>query len=168
MRKHALWLAMLAGLLVLATVGSSTAQAAPLCNGAGSLKATDPPGPGPATWEVQGAGRCFNPLQFPIREAETVQFEGTGTSDSLGVCSPGSLLVTNLVLNVTVTKTGAGTGSVTTTQEEWRMPLTVFPLATPFLVTRPSFGAGVSLHRIGLSCGNAGTHPSASFDWVRV
>ena len=149
------------------TVGASSAQGAGLfdnilggtsvCTGAGTLKAT---GTNPATWTIEGQGGCGG---------HKVVFSGTGTSDNLGLCS-GSLAVTNLNLNVKGTITRP-TGFQHNFTETWGAPVSLFPLATTFVITNSnalSLGAGVVTHRITLQCGNTGQLPAANFAWVRI
>ena len=163
-------LVLVAARALLAT-GVSAAQAAQLngCTGSGRVYI---PAPGPPDWNIDGAGSC--PAQttptapFTAREPTTVRFTGAGTSDSLGICSS-SLLVTNLKLNVTMTYTGAVTGTTLVEHQIWSAPVTTFPLATVFLITGdagpPAIGAGLAITHIFLQCGNGGNSPSANFTW---
>src|SRR3954470_10352106 len=151
--------------------GATAAQAAQLngCSGSGRVFI---PAPGHPGWNVDGAGSC--PVQttpsapFSAREPTTVRFAGSGTSDSLGICS-GTLLVTNLKLGVTVTYTGAVTGTTLTEHQLWSAPVTTFPFATAFLISGdggpPALGAGLAITHIFLQCGNGGNSPSANFVW---
>src|SRR5258706_13401443 len=82
----------------LATPQPSKAATALICNGAGRLVATPQEGGG-AIWSVSGGGRCLEPFSS-TSEPRTVTFRGVGTSDNLGLCTPGSLLVTNLGIAV--------------------------------------------------------------------
>jgi hypothetical protein len=164
------------GLLLVATgallaTGIAGAQAAQLngCTGSGRVLI---PAPGHTGWNVSGSGSC--PLQttptapFTAREPTTVSFSGSGTSDSVGICS-GSLLVTNLKLDVTMTYTGAVSGTTLVEHQIWSAPVTTFPLATAFLITGdggpPAIGAGLAITHIFLQCGNGGNSPSANFTW---
>jgi opacity protein-like surface antigen len=121
MRRIGLLLAAAGALLA---TSATAAQAAQLngCTGSGRVLI---PAPGHPGWNVDGAGSC--PVQttptapFTAREPTTVRFTGAGTSDSLGVCS-GSLLVTNLKLNVTMTYTGAVTGTTRSSTRSGRRP----------------------------------------------
>jgi hypothetical protein len=105
---------------------------------------------------------------FTAREPTTVRFTGTGTSDSVGICS-GSLLVTNLKLNVTMTYTGAVTGTTLVEHQIWSAPITTFPARdrVPGHGRRrpPAIGAGLAITHIFLQCGNGGNSPSANFVW---
>jgi hypothetical protein len=151
--------------------GTTVAQAASLdgCSGSGRVLI---PAPGHPGWNVDGVGSC--PVQatptapLTAREPTTVSFAGSGTSDSLGLCS-GTLLVTNLRLSVAVTYTGAVTGTTLTEHQLWSAPVTTFPFATAFLITSdggpPALGAGVAFTHIFLQCGNGGNSPSANFLW---
>ena len=158
--------AALCGGVMFGTVGASSAQAGPLdnliggtalCGGSGELNAT--PG-NPAGWSLSGQGGCGG---------TRVVFSGTGTSNGLGLCD-GSLLVTNLNINVNGTITRP-TGHVTNFTETWGSPVSLFPLATPFVITNSnaaSLGAGLAISRIHLQCGNNGDLPAATFAWVRI
>jgi hypothetical protein len=157
-----------AALLATLSIGGVTpaaAQSALVCDGAGRLTAQNGT---PATWQVSGQGRCIE-AGFGS-QPRRLSFTGSGTSDSLGLCTPGRLVVTNLRLNVTVSTTRAGTGTPQVGQEVWSAPVTVFPLATPFLVESAGGprGVGVTLHRIFLRCGDGGRSPSAVFEWARL
>jgi hypothetical protein len=103
-------------------------------------------------------------------EPTTVRFAGTGTSDSLGLCS-GTLLVTNLKLAVDVTVTGQVTGNTIVQHQVWSAAATTFPLATEFLISSssgpPVMGAGIAIAHIYLQCGNTGNKPSAQFLWLQ-
>jgi hypothetical protein len=157
---------------LLATAGA-TAGAAQLngCSGSGTVLV---PAPGHPGWNVSGSGSC--PVQttptapFTAREPTTVRFVGSGTSDSLGLCS-GTLLVTNLKLNVDVTVTGEVTGNTVVQHQIWSAAVTTFPLATEFLISSssgpPVMGAGIAISHIYLNCGNNGNKPSAQFLWLQ-
>jgi hypothetical protein len=165
-RRLSLGVVALLGALSVGGTGSAHAQSALVCDGAGRLTAQNGT---PATWQVSGQGRCLQP-GFGS-QPRTLSFNGSGTSDSLGLCTPGRLAVNNLELDVTVSITRAGTGAPVVKQETWTAPVTTFPLATPFLITNgagdPS-GVGLTLHRIFLQCGDNGRKPSAVFEWVRM
>jgi len=135
------------------------------CVGSGTLYVTPPTAGAPATWTIKGSGSC--PIQLDGRPPETVSFAGTGTSDNLGLCST-TLLVTNLRLNVTATFQPV-IGAPTTEQQVWSSPASLFPNATPFLISGPPsrLGAGVLLSRLLLDCTNNGTSPAANFAWVQ-
>ena len=123
----------------------------------------------PATWQVSGQGRCLEPGL--TSEPRLLEFTGSGTSGSLGLCAPGNLVVTNLRLDVTVSTTRTATGTTDVEQETWAAPVTTFPLATPFTITDASgapSGAGLAFHRIYLRCGDGGGSPSAVFEWTRT
>lgn len=157
----------------LMALGAGSAPAATLagCSGAGTLylpTASDP------SWGVGGGGSC--PLQTSVtapivaHEPTTVRFAGAGTSDTLGLCS-GTLLVTNLKLNVDVAVTGAITGTTIVQHQVWSAAVTTFPLATEFLISSssgpPVMGAGIAISHIYLQCGNDGNKPSAQFLWLQ-
>jgi len=153
--------------------GAASASASTLagCNGSGTLYTPTPSSP---SWVVSGSGSC--PVQvnlaapFAAHETTVVRFAGTGTSDSLGLCS-GTLLVNNLKLNVDVTLTGTVTGSTVVQHQVWSAPITTFPLVTEFLISSssgpPVMGAGIAISHIYLQCGNDGNKPSAQFLWLQ-
>jgi len=159
----------LGGLITgLAPATSAVIPIAPVraCAGSGTLYVTAPLGGSPATWKVQGSGSC--PAQLDGAPPETMSLTGTGTSDNLGLCST-TLLVTNLHLDVAVTFQPV-IGSAQTEQQVWSSPVSVFPNATPFLISGPPgrLGAGVVLSRLILDCGNNGTSPAANFAWAQT
>jgi hypothetical protein len=157
----------------LLAAGAPAAPASTLagCSGSGTLYL---PSTGDPSWTVSGGGSC--PLQTSLtaplvaHETSTVQFAGSGTSDTLGLCS-GTLLVTNLKLNVDVTITGTVTRTSLTQHQVWSAALTTFPLATEFLISSssgpPVMGAGIAISHIYLQCGNSGNRPSAQFLWLQ-
>jgi hypothetical protein len=143
--------------------GTGTANAElKVCSGSGKLTALA--GVPRATWQVSGNGDCFGPGQ-----PRQLSFTGKGTSKGLGLCT-GGLLVRNLRLSVLVTQRFTVSGRVTKEYEIWSSPYTMFPLATPFLVDEGHqlAGAGIAIHHIHLMCGNAGTEPSAVFEWTTL
>jgi hypothetical protein len=155
------------GAAAIAGPGSASA-ALQICTGAGKLTAQNPTGPlSKAHWQVSGNGQCNTP-----QEVKSMTFAGKGTSKSLGLCTSGHLLVENLNLGVYVTLTGVVTGNTHTEFQRWSAPLTVFPLATPFLVYSGGGGQlrgpGVVIHHIHLMCGDDGSKPSAVFTWALV
>src|SRR5439155_23547176 len=97
------------GSLLAAGAGPAIATNIEGCSGSGSIYV---PAPGHPGWNINGSGSC--PVQltptapFVAREPTTARFVGSGSSDSLGLCS-NTLLVTNLNLNVDMTSTGAVT-----------------------------------------------------------
>jgi hypothetical protein len=165
--------AAVAGAAALLAFGAGAASATTLegCNGSGKVFVT---APGVPSWSLSGSGSC--PVQVnltaPIvaHEPTIVSFAGSGTSDSLGLCS-GTLLVTNFKLNVDVTITGAVSGDTITQHQVWYAPVTTFPLATEFLISSssgpPVLGAGIMFSHIFLQCGNSGNQPSANFAWAQ-
>lgn len=165
MRVRLSLLATAAAVALLAALGTSTAAANPLaCNGSGQLRAENG---SPATWELSGKGSCLD-LSVTNSTPREVTLSGVGTSESLGLCTPGGLVVRDLRLDVAMTlKDVNGTGAV---NEVWHAPLALFPLATTFLIDdndgNPK-GLSVVFHRIFLRCGNDGRKPSAVFAWVR-
>jgi hypothetical protein len=158
----------------LSAFGAAPASAATLtgCVGSGSLYV---PAPGHPGWSVSGAGSCPEQLTptapFTAREPTSLRFSGSGTSDSLGLCS-GTLLVTNLDLAVDMTVTGTVTGTTVVQHQRWYAPATTFPLAMEFLISStdgsPVMGAGLDFTHIYLKCGNDGNMPSANFVWEQT
>lgn len=157
---------------VLLALGAPAASATTLagCTGSGSLYI---PYAGYPDWAVSGVGSC--PVQetptapFVAREPTTVRFAGSGSSDSLGICS-GTLLVQNFKLNVDVTITGAVSGTTVVQHQIWSAPVTTFPFATEFLISSassPILGVGVAFSHIYLQCGNKGNQPSANYLWAQ-
>ncbi len=133
-----------------------------VCDGGGKLIATAGT-TGPATWSIDGAGACGGRI---------VTFSGTGTSDSLGLCSKQSVVVTNLNVSVVATFTRLSTGQTVTQNENWSAPVSTFPGATAFLVTDAASGSpqgvGVAVHRLFLRCSNQGKHASAHFAFTSL
>lgn len=163
--RRTLLLGAVAAVSVLAiNVGPATAAPTGTCSGNGTLRAQNGT---PATWQISGNGSCIS-----AAVARNVSFTGQGTSNTLGLCTPGSLVVTNLRLNVTISWVNPPTGQTFTETQTWHAPISLFPIATPFLVTRATNpvlgGAGVILHHLTLRCGDAGQAPSASFNWVSL
>ena len=165
--------AVAASTAALLAVGPAAAPASTLagCSGAGTLylpTSSDP------SWAVGGSGSC--PLQTSVtapivaHETTTVRFSGTGSSDSLGLCS-GTLLVTNLKLNVDVAVTGQVSGNTIVQHQVWSAAATTFPFATEFLISSssgpPVMGAGIAISHVYLQCGNDGNKPSAQFLWLQ-
>jgi hypothetical protein len=168
--------ALAASAILVGVVGAGSAQAVTVkpCTGSGTLTVAPSGNPlHPYAWHIEGLGTCPAVLQLPLtpKEAETVSFLGNGTSDTLGICD-GSLLVQNLALSVAVRYRGVVTGTIKSEKQTWHSPLSLYPVASPFLMTlRPgagAFGAGLVVHHILLGCGNAGTMPSATFAWAEL
>ena len=131
------------------------------------------------TWSLSGFGPCeelfpvdpSNPsVGLPIGALETVSFQGTGTSKTLGFCSLPKAYVRDLVINVTAVFHSLLTGEDVTVHQVWSAPLATFPVVTAFLITgdQGSAGAGVVSTRTFLGCGNAGAQPSAVFTWAET
>ena len=175
MRMRFLPLLAVVAALIVGAVAASPAHAIALCGGSGTIL-TSPSTPtlggsvaGPFQWQINGAVACQARLLTSsgafFAEPQNVTLTGAGTSDSLGLCS-GTLLVTNLNLNVTVTYREVVSGQTVVDHESWSAPVTLFPLVTPFLISGDRSGAGILLHHLLLTCGNGGSNPSLSFDWV--
>lgn len=117
---------------------------------------TDIGGSGPYTWDVFGTGTCLDTLQGNF----LVTLKGSGTSNTLGLCDQ-SLLVQNLRITVNQTFLNLRTLEVTNNQQVWSAPLTLFPVATPFLIGDGGLkGAGAIATRILLGCPPGGNHVS--------
>ena len=172
-RRIALTLAACAFVTAALGAGSAHALSIKPCTGSGTLTVLPSGNPAhPYGWFIKGAGSCPANLQLLLtpKEPQTIQFAGFGTSDTLGLCDR-SVLVRNLSLSVVVKYVNTVTGITKSENQVWRAPVTLFPLATPFLVNHGSgglLGAGVVLHRILLNCTNNGTQRSATFAWAEV
>jgi hypothetical protein len=118
-------------------------------------------GAGGVTWNVQGRGSCTGDFNPPYIVTAT----GTGTSSGAGLCT-GSLITTDLVLNMTITLQNSVTGGVVTQHQRWTVPLTLGVLAHPFLIGGDTIGAGSAFSRIFLQCPPGGD-PAATFDWLQ-
>jgi hypothetical protein len=115
-------------------------------------------------WTVVGRGSC----QGDLSGTYFLDFTGTGTSDSLGLCDPGPV-VTNLSINIVGTLTDAfGTGSKLI-NHNWVAPITTYPVATPFLIQKNSdgstIGAGNFFNHIFLNCAGSVV---AQFDFAFI
>jgi hypothetical protein len=157
-------------------VGAGSAQALTVkpCTGSGALYAVPSGNPvHPYAWFINGAGSCPAQLQLLLtpKEPQQVKFAGAGTSDSLGLCDR-SLIVRNLALTVKVAYTNTVTGASTTETQFWHSPISEYPLASPFFLSKVPgpglLGAGIAVHHILLNCGNGGTQPAATFLWAEV
>lgn len=140
----------LAGLLIPAMAGSAGAVS-PLpivCTAAGTVTfvngETD-------SWTVMGRGSC----QGDLEGTYFLDFLGSGTSDTTGLCDQG-LVVLNLNINVVGSLTNAQTGVPKFFNHDWFAPITTYPLATPFLIrqngTEELLGAGNFFNHIFLVC----------------
>jgi hypothetical protein len=141
------------------------------CEASGHVNITGQPGAW--NWSLNGLGRCVNFLAG----AYEVDIEGSGTSDSFGLCAPRrgidpdgvhGLMVRNLRLDVEVTLLNLKTGVVRQINETWGAPITTFPVATPFSIGGTGApGSGSIFTRIFLACPPAGS-PAARFTWTQV
>ncbi|MFY9588477.1 MAG: hypothetical protein WAT66_13585 [Actinomycetota bacterium] len=134
-------------------LGAGTAGAvSPLpvaCNAAGTViftnsNATD-------HWTIAGRGSCLGDLEGTY----FLDFTGTGTSSSLGLCDQG-LVVLDLHINVIGTLTNAQTLQTKLINQDWVAPITTYPLGTPFLINQNAtgslIGAGSFFNHIFLNC----------------
>lgn len=167
MRRFAVVCVAIVSLMGVSAPAATAASAPKICTGAGKLFVT--PGT-PSGWGLTGSGYCGT-VTFPAVALKTVELLGVGgTSDNLGLCS-NTLLVTNLKIPVSVKFTDVVHGTVTTSTETWGSPVSLFPLAVPFLVydaTGAIGGAGLMITHIFLKCDNNGNAPSLQFDWVQT
>jgi hypothetical protein len=108
------------------------------------------------TWELSGRGTCTGDLEGTF----FVTLNGAGTSVGKGLC--GGLLVQNLDLDVTLTLQNNTTGETTVENQRWTLPLTIYPVAVPFLVSPAGggLGAGTIFTRIFAKCAPAGVDTS--------
>ena len=138
------------------------------CTGSGSVQLTS--GTGSAVnWRVDLTGVSC------VSADETLggSVAGAGTSDGLGLCpaAPSNptipLTVDNLNINATESLSGFRGG--VTVDDTWTAPLTTFPIATPFLITRGGslVGVGSIVTHIFAQCPPAGT-PSAFVVWTEL
>jgi hypothetical protein len=116
----------------------------------------------PDAWTVAGRGSC----QGDLEGTYFLDFSGTGTSGSLGLCDQG-LVVTDLAISVVGSLTNAQTLVPKFFAHTWSAPVTTYPLVTPFLVSQTGsgdlIGAGAFFNHIFLMC----TGPSvAQFDFA--
>jgi hypothetical protein len=147
--------------LALMTALALPAAAGPRINCVASGVVNVTPGT-PNQWALSGSGLCVDNFSGPFQ----VAINGSGTSDTLGLC--GSLLVSNLKLKVDVTLLNVRTGNVTFISEGWAAPITTFPLATPFAVGgKGSPGIGSIFTRILLGCPPGGSN-GATFAWTQA
>jgi len=116
-------------------------------------------------WSINGTGSCVD-LSFPLQNAKSVSFTGSGTSDTLGLCTT-SPLVNNLDITVTLSLFDNVLHTTRTLSEHWSLALTTFPVATPFLVSQGANGAGTMLSHILLNCPPKGTD-SGNFVWTQT
>jgi hypothetical protein len=105
----------------------------------------------PDAWSVSGRGSC----QGDLEGTYFLDFSGTGTSSTVGLCDEG-LIVTNLDISVVGTLTNAQTLVPKFIAHTWSTPLTTYPLITPFLVSETGsgdlIGAGNFFNHIFLLC----------------
>lgn len=136
------------------------------CDASGLVEFTaNPPGPSASPWSILGKGSC----QGDGHGTYSVEFTGTGTSDTLGRCGGGGTeFVQNLELKVTVTLTSFATLVPLILTERWAAPLTTFPVASPFQIFDGGVvGAGTFFTRIFSQCPPDGL-PVAKFVWSRT
>ena len=157
------------GAIILApsSAGAEDGHLGFVCNGGGTLRINDGATP---VWTVDGSGRCLDLALSAASEVRDVQFHGVGTSNPF-TCVSGlnpTLISTGVLIPVTVTYTGEASGRVVVQNQVWSGPITLNRLVTPMLIVQPGIGADITFHRIFLQCGNDGTKPAATYDWVTV
>jgi len=147
----------LAAMLIPAMPGSASAAGLITCTAAGTVTFvngdTD-------SWGVSGKGSC----QGDFQGTYFLDFSGSGTSDTLGLCDSG-LLVQNLDINVVGSLTNAQTLIPKFFSHNWSSPLTTYPVVTPFLLSDSDglAGVGAFFNHIFLMC----TGPTvAQFDFA--
>ena len=145
-RKSKRLVAVIMVLAALTFVAAAPAQAGPRLNCAATGNVALTPNGDAWAWQVSGLGLCLDSLSGPFQ----MIFNGAGASDSLGLCD--GLLVTNLKILVTITTLNLRTGVVKNISEKWIATVSVFPLATPFLIAGGQNGLGAIFTRILLNC----------------
>jgi hypothetical protein len=148
-----------------AAVGAQRLDAAEIalaCTASGTADVA-PAGTGFA-WTVRGIGSCLD-VALPLADAQIVSFTGTGTSDTLGLCS--GLVVSNLSIAVQMTLLDPVTNTTRSFNEVWSLPVTTYPIATPFLISGAKSGAGTILSHILATCPPKGTD-SANYAWAQT
>lgn len=157
-RRGVAALALISGLVPF-TAG--TAQAASpaviTCTAAGTVVFTNST---TDTWSVAGRGAC----QGDNEGTYFLDFIGSGTSTTLGLCDTG-LVVQDLDIQVVSTLTNAATLLPKVFTQNWVAPVTTYPLATPFAITDGGnpVGAGNFFNHIYLNCSGS---PVAQFEWA--
>jgi hypothetical protein len=147
---------------------AGAANGVAVCTGSGALYASG--SGGNFSWSLSGSGSCPAITPFTIitnaQETQNVTLSGSGSSSSLGLCS--GLVVTNLVINVTVTFTGTVHGKVLVQHQVWSLPVTIYPVVTPVLISGEAVGASAMISHIFLSCTNTGIAPSLQVVWAQT
>ena len=130
------------------------------CTATGTVTVVD--GTPTDAWSLIGRGSC----QGDLNGTYFVDFVGTGTSETRGICDQ-TLVVREFNVLITGTLTNAGSGAVTPLIAEWFAQATTYPLGTPFLIATNNgkIGAGVFFNHIFLNC--QGT-PVAQFTWTQL
>jgi hypothetical protein len=130
------------------------------CTATGTVAVVD--GTPTDAWSLVGKGSC----QGDLSGTYFVDFVGTGTSETRGICDQ-TLVVREFNVLITGTLTSFKTGLVTPLLQEWFAQVTTYPLGTPFLIATDDgkIGAGVFFNHIFLNC--QGT-PVAQFTWTQM
>jgi len=145
--RRGLAAAALAAMLIPAMPGSAHAAGLIVCTGAGTVTFVNGD---PDSWAVSGKGSC----QGDFQGTYFLDFSGSGTSGTLGVCDSG-LLVTDLDIAVVGSLTNAQTLVPKFFGQHWTAPLTTYPVVTPNVITDNDggvIGAGAFFNHIFLMC----------------
>lgn len=160
---------LLVGLTVGIDAGPAAAQTGLMvCTGSGAVQLTTGSASG-VNWTVDLTGVSCTATGGTLGGT----LDGTGTSDGLGLCpsAPSDptipLTVDNLNIGVTANLSGARGG--VTVNDTWSAPVTTFPIATPFVITRGGtlVGAGTITTHIFAHCPPSGS-PSAFVAWTEL
>ncbi len=142
-------LALAASIVPLSAGSAGAVSPLPIvCNAAGTVIFTN--SNSTDTWTIAGRGSCLGDLEGTY----FLDFTGTGTSSSLGLCDQG-LVVLDLHINVLGTLTNAQTLQTKILNQDWVAPITTYPVATPFLIQSNAgdlIGAGTFFNHIFLIC----------------
>lgn len=136
-----------------------------VCTAAGTLEVVS--GPQVSQWKLVGAGSCQGDLDGSYFIPNLLV---QGTSDSIGLCGDGEVVVTNLDLKAagTLVNLANPLKSKTLDGQTWGSPLTTYPITTPFLITSDSgqLGAGTMNSRIFVNCPGAGGSPAMTLQFA--
>ena len=140
-------------------------ELAPGGGGTGQAQFNKVPGPGDKwAWHFRGIASCGSEATSGSYEAT---FEGVGTSDGLGQCSPTGT-VNNLSIAVDITMFSTQFGTVRNLHETWGASTTTFPETTPFVVSQGAntIGVGTLFAHIFDHCPPGGTQ-TTWFQWIQ-
>jgi hypothetical protein len=158
--------------LVLAAGSPAAHAAAPeqmLCTAGGAVTIVHH-ADGTYGWVLSGVGACTVP-NHPA-QARQLTLVGTATTSNLGLCS-GSVLINPFTAHVTATFVSLSTAtqslSTTVQEQNWSLPATTFPIASPFAVTDSggsTIGVGEFETHIFAQCPPDG-QPGLQVNWVQ-